>query len=106
MISPGTGAGMQARAAGGIDKVVDTLSGFLKNYDPQSEEFGALYKCIQILTRQFKQTPPKKSESRPPISFPPVPPGQGLGGLPPPMAAQALAGEGGGENALALPPQF
>ena len=103
MVSPGTGAGMQARAADGVKKVIETLSGFLKNFEPGKPEFNAIISAIKALNPIFKSATPEQPEFKPPIPVSATPPGAGLGGLPPQAAAAAMPPGGG--SPPGIPPE-
>lgn len=89
MMSPGTGAGMQAAALKGTAKVIETLMGYAKSFEPGTAEFNGYMRAITALNAVAKKT---NAEAAPaPLPVAPTPPGAGLGGL--------LAGGGGGGGA-------
>jgi hypothetical protein len=89
---------MQARATDGVKKVIETLSGYLKNFEPGKPEFNAIISAIKALNPIFKTATPAQPEVKPPIPVPGTPPGAGLGGLPPQAAAAAMPPGGGGPS--------
>lgn len=94
MVSPGTGAGMKARATDGIKGAMNTLAGFLKNFEPGTPEYNAIITSIKALNAVFKR-PTDQPAVKPPIPVPATPPGAGLGGLPPQAAPAAIAAGAG-----------
>ena len=92
MVSPGTGAGMQARATDQIKKLMGELLKAAQPFQPGSVEFNAVIGAIKNLNGVFNKKSAEAGVTKPPIPIPPTPPGAGLGGLPPQAAATAAPG--------------
>lgn len=78
MVSPGTGAGMQAAALRGTTKVIETLMGYARAFEPGTQEFGVYMRAINALNALHKKTGGQAASA--PIPVAPTPPGAGLGG--------------------------
>jgi hypothetical protein len=105
MVSPGAGAGMQARAKATIKSIMDSLMGLAKDFPPGSIEFNAIVGAIKNLNGAAKSAtaePPKT-----PLPVPPTAPGGGLGGVgAPPAGATPGGGALGGAGPMAPPPDM
>jgi hypothetical protein len=80
MVSPGTGAGMQARGKQQIGKVIDMLMEVGPAFPNGTPEFGTLARVISMLNGLMKKSTPEAPKQ--PLPVPATPPGAGLGGLP------------------------
>jgi hypothetical protein len=79
MVSPGTGAGMQAQAKQKVSKVIDQLLEIGASFAKDSGEWNAVSRAISALNGVF--TAAKKEPEPKPLPVPPTTPGAGLGGL-------------------------
>jgi len=102
MVSPGTGAGMQARSKEQVSKIMDQLLEVGASFEKGSTQFNAIARAIAALNGVFKgQTEPEKPKV--PLPVPATAPGAGLGGspggtpggLPPPMGGPPMGEPGG-----------
>lgn len=94
MMSPGTGAGMQARAMEGIGKVIETLMAYAGSFPSGTPQFTGIMRAITALNGLHKAGP-STEEAKPPIPVPPTPPGAGLGGVGGPPTGLSVGGPGG-----------
>ena len=94
MVSPGTGAGMQARGKQQIGKVIDMLMEVGPAFPNGTPEFGTLARVISMLNGLMKKSTPEAPKQ--PLPVPPTPPGAGLGGLPQPGGGPGMPPGGGG----------
>ncbi len=94
MVSPGTGAGMQARAMQDIGTTIEKLMGVGAAFPKGSAEFGTLARVISMLNGLMKKKPDEAPKQ--PLPVPPTAPGAGLGGMgggaPPPMGGPPMGG--------------
>jgi hypothetical protein len=79
MVSPGTGAGMQAQAKQKVAKVIDQLLEIGATFSKDSGEWNSVSRAISALNGVF--TAAKKEPEPKPLPVPPTPPGAGLGGI-------------------------
>ncbi len=79
MVSPGTGAGMQARALASIKKIMDSLMALAKDFQPGTPQFNGIVGAIKSLNGATKEAPVEPPKT--PLPVPPTAPGGGLGGL-------------------------
>lgn len=95
MVSPGTGAGMQAKAMSDVKKIMDQLLEVGAAFEKGTPQFNSVARAISALNGVFSKAaasePPKA-----PLPVPPTPPGGGLGGLGTPPTGIAAGGGGGG----------
>jgi hypothetical protein len=94
MVSPGTGAGMQARAIQDIGTTIEKLMQVGASFPKGSAEFGTLARVISMLNGLMKKKP-EETAPKQPLPVPPTPPGAGLGGMgggPPGGAAPPMGG--------------
>lgn len=103
MVQPGTGDGMKARALESIRKIMENLLMQSRSFEAGSPELKTILRAASDLNALFNTKKPEANTPPPPV--PAVPPGAGLGGLPPQAAAAAMApggpagAPGGGEGA-------
>lgn len=98
MVSPGTGAGMQAAALQKTGKVMETLMECAKAFPPGSPEFGAYSKVIGELNRLMSKKPAGAAAGAAtagPLPVPPAPMGAGIGGAPAPPTGAPPINPGG-----------
>src|SRR5713101_9483299 len=76
MVSPGTGAGMQARAMQDIGTTIEKLMGVGAAFPKGSAEFGTLARVISMLNGLMKKKPDETPKQ--PLPVPPTAPGAGL----------------------------
>jgi hypothetical protein len=107
MVSPGTGAGMQARAQQDVEKVINQLLQIGASFPKGSPQFNGIVGAIGKLNAVFKGAPAPEPPKQP-LPVPPTAPGAGLGGapggMPPPMGGAPMGGGGpslGGPGGLA-----
>jgi len=79
MVSPGTGAGMQAQGKQRISKVIDQLLEIGAGFPKDGGEWNAISRAISALNGVY--TAAKKEPEPKPLPVPPTTPGAGLGGL-------------------------
>jgi hypothetical protein len=94
---------MQAAALKGTVKVIETLMGYAKSFEPGTPEFNAYMGAIRTLNAVAKKSTagPGASPSAP-LPVPATPPGAGLGGLgAPPTGAPAPGGIAGPGSSMA-----
>jgi hypothetical protein len=91
MVSPGTGAGMQARAMQGVKRIIDDLMAIGKDFDAGTPAFNGIVSAIKSLNSVFSK-PPTPEAPKTPLPVAPQPPGMGLGGAPKPPTGLPTAG--------------
>src|SRR3984893_1475042 len=79
MVSPGTGAGMQAQGKQRVSKVIDQLLEIGAGFPKDGGEWNAISRAISALNGVF--TAAKKEPEPKPLPVPGAMPGGGLGGL-------------------------
>jgi hypothetical protein len=105
MVSPGTGAGMQAQGKQRVSKVIDQLLEIGAGFPKDGGEWNAISRAISALNGVF--TAAKKEPEPKPLPVPPTTPGAGLGGLGGPPSGMPPPGGGaspGGMPAGGPPP--
>jgi hypothetical protein len=93
MVSPGTGAGMQAQSMKRVSKVIDDLLEIGATFPKDGGEWNAISRAISALNGVF--TAAKKEPEPKPLPVPPTPPGGGIGGLGAPPTGMPMMAEGG-----------
>lgn len=83
MVSPGTGAGMQARAMQQVKRIINDLMALGKDFDAGTPSFNGIVSAIKALNSVFSK-PATPETPKTPLPVPPTPPGMGLGGAPRP----------------------
>lgn len=93
MVSPGTGAGVQAQAMRRLQGVIQTLMEIGGSLGATHPAFNAVASSVKSLSGALnkEQEPPKT-----PLPVPGTPPGAGLGGAPRPPTGNAPPGGGPG----------
>jgi hypothetical protein len=103
MVSPGTGAGMQARAQQDVEKVINQLLQIGASFPKGSPQFNGIVGAISKLNAVFKGAPAAEAPKQP-LPIPPTaagaPPG-GPGGMP--LPGMPPGGPGGGGPSLGAP---
>jgi hypothetical protein len=94
MASPGTGAGMQARALEGTARLIHTLMEYAKSFPPGTPQFNGYVTAIKALNAVSK--PAGTDAPKDPLPLPAAPPG-GMGGPPPGGGMLPMGGAGGPE---------
>jgi hypothetical protein len=100
MVSPGTGAGMQAQGKQRVSKVIDQLLEIGAGFPKDGGEWNAISRAISALNGVF--TAAKKEWEPKPLPVPPTMPGGGLGGLGGPPSG--IPAPGGGPSLGGMPP--
>jgi hypothetical protein len=93
MVSPGTGAGMQAQSKQRVAKVIDQLLEIGAAFPKDGGEWNSISRAISALNGVF--TAAKKEAEPKPLPVPPTMPGGGLGGLGGPPSGIPSPGAGG-----------
>lgn len=93
MVSPGTGAGMQARSKATIKQIMDSLMTVAKDFEPGGTQFNAVVGAIKTLNGAFKESPAEVPKM--PLPVPPTALGGGLGGVGAPPTGLPVGGAGG-----------
>jgi hypothetical protein len=104
MVSPGTGAGMQAAAKKKISSIIDELLAAGASFNKPSEEWSAVAAAISQLNKVMKHSAPTE-EKKQPLPVPPAPlGGPGAPGAAPPPGLPAPTGGamGGGPADLGM----
>jgi len=96
MVSPGTGAGMQARALRQLEPMIRNLMRIGAELGPAHPAFNAIATASKALSGAMNmKEEPKAAQS--PIPVPATPPGSGVGGIgKPPTGLPSPAGGGAG----------
>ena len=82
----------------GTKRVIDTLMGYAKAFEPGTPQFNAYMGAIRTLNGVYKGAPAE--EPKTPLPVPPTAPGGGLGGIgTPPPAVTGGGGPGAGPGA-------
>ena len=97
MVSPGTGAGMQAASLKKIEQIINQLLEIGASFPKTGGEWNAISRAISALNGAF--TAAKKEPEPKPLPVPPTVPGAGIGGLGAPPTGMTPAG-----GAEGLPP--
>jgi hypothetical protein len=100
MVSPGTGAGMQAQGKQRVAKIIDQLLEVGAGFPKDGGEWNAISRAISALNGVF--TAAKKEPEPKPLPVPPTMPGGGLGGLGGPPSG--IPAPGGGPPPGGMPP--
>src|SRR6266852_4939837 len=102
MVSPGTGAGMQARSKERVSKIMDDLLEVGASFEKGSTQFNAIARAIAALNGVFKGAAAPEAPKQP-LPVPATAPGAGLGGMgaPPPGLPSPTGGPMGGMGGLA-----
>ena len=97
MVSPGTGAGMQARAKQRLQGLLRNLMEMTRDFAADLEAFNDLAQAIRAIGRVVNKTPATEAPKTP-LPVPPTMPGAGLGGMPggPPTGLPTPGGGFGG----------
>jgi hypothetical protein len=95
MVSPGTGAGMQAQSIKRVEKIINDLLEIGATFPKDGGEWNSISRAISALNGVF--TAAKKEPEPKPLPVPAPPPGGGLGGLgaPPTGMPAGMPGAGG-----------
>src|SRR5215813_8849710 len=92
MLSPGTGAGMEAQAAKRVSKIIDMLLEIGATVPKDSGKWNAISRAISALNGVF--TADKKDSEPKPLPMPPTPPPAPMGGAGPAPPPQGTMGGG------------
>lgn len=102
MVSPGTGAGMQARSLASIKQIMDSLMSLAKDFQPGTPQFNGIVGAIKSLNGATKEAPVETPKM--PLPVPPTAPGGGLGGVGAPPTGLPVGGAPGGPPGGMMPP--
>jgi len=93
MVSPGTGAGLQAQGAKRIEKIINQLLEIGATQPKDGGGWNAISRAISALNGFF--TAEKKEHEPKPLPVPATPPGAGIGGMGAPPTGLPPPGGGG-----------